>query len=63
MICKMKVIAHSKLLKLRLAVKISEDFLFESRGLDRKKISEGDGTHAKVAWANMLSKSKSHGEQ
>ena len=45
-----------------LVVKISEDFQFESRMLDRKKMSKGEGTHAKVAWTSIPSTSKPHGE-
>jgi hypothetical protein len=36
-----------------LVVRISDDFQFESRMLDRKRIPKGEGTHAKVEWANM----------
>lgn len=34
-------------------VKISDDFQFESRMLDRRHIAKGEGTHAKVEWAHM----------
>jgi len=36
-----------------LVVKITEDFRFEARMLDRKRIPKGEGAHAKVEWANM----------
>ena len=36
-----------------LVVKITEDFQFESRMLDRRRIPKGDGTHARVEWASM----------
>ncbi len=38
-----------------LVVKISEDFQFDARMLDRKKMSKGEGTHAKVAWTSIPS--------
>jgi hypothetical protein len=38
-----------------LVVKISAEFRFESRMLDRKKMSKGEGTHAKVAWTSIPS--------
>ena len=34
-------------------VKISHDFRFESRILDRRRIPKGEGSHAKVEWAHM----------
>lgn len=45
-----------------LVVNITEDFQFESRMLDRKKMSKGEGTHARVAWTNMPSTSEPRGE-
>lgn len=36
-----------------LVVKISDDFRFEARMLDRKKIPKGEGTHANIEWVNM----------
>ena len=45
-----------------LVVKITEDFRFEARLLDRKKMSKGEGTHAGVAWTSIPSTSKPHGE-
>ncbi len=36
-----------------LVVKITKDFEFESRMLDRKKMPEGNGTHANVEWSSM----------
>jgi hypothetical protein len=41
-----------------LVVRISQDFQFESRMLDRRRMPRGEGTHAKVEWANMPSTSK-----
>lgn len=45
-----------------LVVKITKDFKFESRMLDRKKMTKGDGTHARVAWTSIPSTSKPDGE-
>jgi hypothetical protein len=45
-----------------LIVKISEDFRFESRMLDRKAIPKGEGTHAKVDWASIPASSSPRGE-
>ncbi len=36
-----------------LVVRITGDFQFESRMLDRKKMSKGEGTRAKVAWTSI----------
>jgi hypothetical protein len=36
-----------------LVVKISRDFQFESRTIERKHLSKGEGTHAKVNWSGM----------
>jgi len=44
-----------------LVVKITEDFQFESRMLDRRRIAKGEGAHARVEWANMPAKAN-HGE-
>lgn len=38
-----------------LVVRITKDFEFESRMLDRKKMPKGGGTHAKVAWSSIPS--------
>jgi hypothetical protein len=38
-----------------LVVKITKDFDFESRILDRKKMPKGKGTHANVEWSSMPS--------
>lgn len=34
-----------------LVIKIGEDFEFEGRFIDRKKLSKGEGTHARVSWS------------
>ncbi|AEV27274.1 hypothetical protein Dsui_2938 [Azospira oryzae PS] len=36
-----------------LVVKISEDFEFEGRFIDRKRLSKGEGTHARVSWSTL----------
>lgn len=36
-----------------LVVKISEDFEFEGRFIDRKHLSKGEGTHARVSWSAL----------
>lgn len=36
-----------------LVVKISEQFEFEARLLDRKHLSKGDGKHARASWSDM----------
>jgi hypothetical protein len=36
-----------------LVVKISKDFTFEGRFIGRKKLSKGDGTHARVSWPKL----------
>lgn len=36
-----------------LVVKISEDFEFEGRVIDRKHLSKGEGTHARVSWSAL----------
>ena len=40
-----------------LTVKISEDFEFEARFIDRKDMTKGKGKIAKVAWSSMKAKS------
>jgi hypothetical protein len=39
-----------------LVVKITEDFRFESKMLDRKNMSKGEGTHARVNWSSIPSR-------
>ena len=34
-------------------VKISDDFQFESRMLDRRRIPKGEGAHARIEWARL----------
>jgi hypothetical protein len=41
-----------------LIVKISKDFEFEARLIERKKLSRGEGTHAKVSWSNLVATEK-----
>lgn len=36
-----------------LVVKISENFEFEGRFIDRKRLSKGEGTHARVSWSTL----------
>lgn len=36
-----------------IVVKISEDFEFEAKVIDRKKLGKGRGKHAKVSWSSM----------
>jgi hypothetical protein len=36
-----------------LVVKISEDFEFEGRFIDRKHLSKGEGIHARVSWSAL----------
>ena len=36
-----------------LVVKISKDFEFEARLIARKKLSKGEGEHAKVSWSTL----------
>jgi hypothetical protein len=38
-----------------LVVKINEEFEFEGRLLDRKQLSKGEGTHARVSWSALHS--------
>ena len=42
-----------------LVVKIDKDFNFEARFIDRKRLSKGDGTHARVSWSSLPVESKS----
>ncbi len=39
-------------------VKISKDFEFEARLIGRKKLSKGDGTHARVSWSTLTTTEK-----
>jgi hypothetical protein len=39
-----------------LVVKISEDFEFESRVVDRKLLGKGEGRHARINWDSMPDK-------
>jgi hypothetical protein len=36
-----------------LVVKIDEKFEFEAHFVDRKNLSKGDGTHARVNWSTL----------
>jgi len=36
-----------------LVIKISDNFEFEGRLIDRKQISKGEGTHARVSWSTL----------
>lgn len=36
-----------------LVVKITKDFSFESRFIERKKLSKGKGVHARVSWSSL----------
>jgi hypothetical protein len=36
-----------------LVIKISEDFEFEGRFIDRKQLSKGEGSHARVSWSAL----------
>jgi len=45
-----------------LAVKISENFEFEARIIDRKNMSKGDNGVAKVAWSSMKAKQILNGD-
>lgn len=40
-----------------LVVRIGEGFSFESRLIDRKHLSEGTGTHARVSWSALQASS------
>ncbi len=37
-----------------LVIKITECFEFEGRFLDRKQLSKGEGTHARVSWSKIV---------
>ena len=41
-----------------LVIKISEDFAFEGRFVDRKLLSKGEGTHVRVSWSSLPSTSQ-----
>lgn len=36
-----------------LVIKINKDFDFEGRFIERKTLSKGDGTHARVSWSKL----------
>lgn len=36
-----------------LVIKITKDFDFEGRFIERKTLSKGDGTHARVSWSKL----------
>jgi hypothetical protein len=36
-----------------LVIKISDDFEFEGRFIDRKQLSKGEGSHARVSWSAL----------
>jgi hypothetical protein len=36
-----------------LVIKISEQFDFEGRFIERKRLSKGEGTHARVSWSDI----------
>lgn len=38
-----------------LVIKISKDFEFEGRFIDRKSLAKGKGTHARVSWSTLAS--------
>ena len=41
-----------------LVIKISEDFEFEGRFIERKKLSKGNGKHARVSWPKLTVQDK-----
>ena len=41
-----------------LVVKISEDFEFEGRFIERKRLSKGDGTYARISWSALTPSEK-----
>lgn len=41
-----------------LIIKITKDFDFEGRFIERKKLSKGDGTHARVSWPMLTATDK-----
>ena len=45
-----------------LVVKIDENFEFEGRYIDRKDLSKGEGTHAKVSWSTLTATDKNSGQ-
>ena len=44
-----------------LVVKIAKDFTFEGRFIGRKKLSKGDGTHARVSWPALTAADEING--
>lgn len=41
-----------------LVIKITQDFEFEGRFIERKKLSKGEGTHARVSWPKLTPSDK-----
>lgn len=41
-----------------LVVKITPDFEFEGRFIERKNLSKSDGTHARVSWSTLMAADK-----
>lgn len=41
-----------------LVIKITKDFDFEGRFIERKTLSKGDGTHARVSWSKLKTTNK-----
>jgi len=41
-----------------LVIKITRDFDFEGRFIERKTLSKGDGTHARVSWSKLTANNK-----
>jgi hypothetical protein len=41
-----------------LVVKITQDFKFEGRFIERKDLSKSDSTHARVSWSTLLTPDK-----
>lgn len=41
-----------------LVIKIAKDFDFEGRFIERKTLSKGDGTHARVSWSKLTPSDK-----
>ena len=41
-----------------LVIKITKDFDFEGRFIERKTLSKGDGTHARVSWSKLTATDK-----
>lgn len=45
-----------------LVIKISKDFSFQGRFIGRKKLSKGEGKHARISWPNLPSSNSSDDE-